>query len=72
MEEQNGSPFPLLRTLGIIFIVLKLCGVITWSWIWVLCPFWCQFLLSIIVLLICYIVRWREERYWKNLKPKND
>lgn len=26
--------------LGITFIVLKLCKVIDWDWIWVLCPFW--------------------------------
>ena len=30
----------LLGVLGIVFIVLKLCNVINWSWIWVLCPFW--------------------------------
>lgn len=26
--------------LGIAFIVLKLCGVIDWSWWWVLSPYW--------------------------------
>ena len=26
--------------LGIAFIVLKLCGVIDWSWWWVTCPLW--------------------------------
>lgn len=26
--------------LTIVFIVLKLCGVITWSWWWVLAPIW--------------------------------
>ena len=26
--------------LGIVFIVLKLCGVITWSWWWVTVPLW--------------------------------
>jgi hypothetical protein len=26
--------------LGTAFIVLKLCGVIAWSWWWVLAPFW--------------------------------
>ena len=29
-----------LDVLGIIFIILKLCGVIQWSWLWVLFPFW--------------------------------
>ena len=26
--------------LGIVFVILKLCGVIAWSWWWVTCPFW--------------------------------
>lgn len=34
----------LFTTLGLIFIVLKLLGVITWSWLWVLSPFWIPFI----------------------------
>lgn len=30
--------FPL--ALGLLFIGLKLGGVIAWSWLWVLSPFW--------------------------------
>lgn len=30
----------LATLLGVTFIVLKLTGVITWPWIWVLSPFW--------------------------------
>lgn len=26
--------------LGVTFIILKLCNVIAWSWVWVLSPFW--------------------------------
>ena len=26
--------------LGVAFVILKLIGVITWSWLWVLAPFW--------------------------------
>lgn len=35
--------FPILSILGLIFITLKLAGigvVATWSWWWVLSPFW--------------------------------
>lgn len=28
----------LLESLAVLFIALKLCGVITWSWVWVLSP----------------------------------
>ena len=35
--KSSGSGMFLL---GILFIVLKLTGVIAWPWIWVLSPFW--------------------------------
>ena len=40
--------------LGLVFIVLKLCGVITWSWLWVLSPIWIPvvFVLGIFVIFI--------------------
>ena len=34
------SGLSLGSILGIVFIILKLCNVITWSWLWVLCPLW--------------------------------
>lgn len=34
--------------LTIVFIVLKLCNVITWSWLWVLSPLWIAILLLFI------------------------
>lgn len=40
--------------LGIVFIVLKLCGVIAWSWWWVTAPLWGGAALVIAgVLVIC-------------------
>jgi hypothetical protein len=38
--------------LGVIFITLKLCGVIAWSWVWVLAPFWIGSVVALILLLI--------------------
>lgn len=32
--------FPVLGLLGTAFVILKLCGVIGWSWWWVTVPFW--------------------------------
>ena len=40
--------------LAIVFIVLKLCHVIEWSWIWVLSPLWIGFVLFIIISFIIY------------------
>ena len=41
----------LLGTLlTVLFVGLKLCNVITWSWIWVLSPLWIGWALGIIIL----------------------
>lgn len=37
--------------LAIIFTVLKLCGTISWSWIWVLCPVWIPLVIAIVLIL---------------------
>lgn len=42
--------------LTIAFIVLKLVGVIDWSWLWVLSPLWISFILTIFILLVVIIV----------------
>ena len=39
-EVQIGGGCSLGTVLFLIFLVLKLCGVITWSWWWVTCPLW--------------------------------
>lgn len=38
--------------LQIAFIVLKLCKVINWSWVWVLAPMWIS-LIFVVVVAIC-------------------
>ena len=42
--------------LTIVFIVLKLCGVISWSWVWVLSPVWISFSLVVIIIAITLLV----------------
>ena len=49
-----------LTGLALLFIALKLCGVIHWSWLWVLSPLWIPFGLIIIftlVILVCKIIK---------------
>lgn len=38
--------------LTVAFIVLKLCHVIEWSWLWVLAPMWIPFVIGVIILLV--------------------
>lgn len=46
----------LLTVIGAVFVILKLCGVIKWSWIWVLCPFWIGMIGTIVSLIIALIM----------------
>jgi glucan phosphoethanolaminetransferase (alkaline phosphatase superfamily) len=56
METQSSGGIGFVGLLTIVFIVLKLCNVIKWSWIWVLSPLWISAIIAIFVLLICLII----------------
>lgn len=45
-----GSSLPVI--LGVVFIVLKLTGVIGWPWIWVLAPFWLGFAFTLVAFVV--------------------
>lgn len=50
MEKQTSdSGIGFCGLLTIAFIVLKLCNVIAWSWVWVLSPLWIPVALAIVV-----------------------
>ncbi len=52
------NSFPILGILGLIFITLKLTGVIGWSWWWVLSPFWMPALsLALIITLVYFSIK---------------
>ena len=58
MSEQiniNNGGTKLLNLLVVLFIALKLCGIITWSWWWVLSPIWISLGLAAVVLTIVVI-----------------
>ena len=54
----GGSGIGLGTLLTVAFVVLKLCKVINWSWVWVLAPLWISVGLSIIILLIILLILW--------------
>lgn len=39
-EASSSGGIGLLGVLGVVFVTLKLCGLIHWSWWWVLLPFY--------------------------------
>lgn len=49
--EKSGASFPLLSILFCIFVVLKLTGVIAWSWWWVTAPLWAPVLVLLWILI---------------------
>jgi len=53
-SKSGGIGFFGLLTL--IFITLKLTGVIAWSWLWVLAPFWAPIALAILFFVIAFII----------------
>ena len=50
----GGVSIPMV--LFLIFIVLKLCGIITWSWWWVTAPLWGGIALILGILLIFLLI----------------
>lgn len=42
--------------LTVAFVILKLCGVISWSWWWVLAPTWIPLAIVLVILIIGGII----------------
>lgn len=42
--------------LTIAFVVLKLCGVITWSWLWVLSPLWIGVAVGLVIAAVAVLI----------------
>ena len=42
--------------LFVVFLVLKLCKVIAWSWWWVTAPLWIPTIISIVAIILCVVV----------------
>ena len=56
----NANGIGFYGLLAIVFITLKLIGIINWSWFWVLSPIWIPFaiwLVIIVVILVCVLIK---------------
>ena len=64
MDKNNNTSSGGIGFAGLLticFIVLKLIGIINWSWVWVISPIWISAII-IMVLVIIFIVaevKWR-------------
>lgn len=67
-RNSSSSGIGICGVLTIVFVVLKLVGVINWSWLLVLCPLWIDILLTVIVLVVLAVLGDRKIK--KNEKSK--
>ena len=51
-KSSSGAGIGFTGLLQLLFIALKLVGVINWSWLWVLSPIW----ISLVIVVICLII----------------
>ena len=55
-KTENSVSIGISEVLTVVFVVLKLTGVISWSWWWVLSPIWISVAIFLIALFIIFIV----------------
>lgn len=51
-NNSTNSGIGFTGFLTLIFICLKLCNIIKWSWLWVLSPIWISVLIIIVLIII--------------------
>lgn len=51
----NISGGAFLTLLSIVFIILKLTGVIDWSWAWILAPIWMPLCFALVILILLLV-----------------
>ncbi|MCR6096880.1 hypothetical protein HXA31_20555 [Salipaludibacillus agaradhaerens] len=66
MSNTSSGGIGFTGLLTVLFIALKLTGVINWSWVWVLSPIWISFsifiLVFVVVLLIAALMDIKKEK----------
>lgn len=55
-KNSSGGGIGIAGLLGIVFIVLRLCEVISWSWWWVLSPFWIPVALIVVGAIVMTLI----------------
>jgi hypothetical protein len=50
----SSSGISFAGALTVAFVVLKLYGVVAWSWWWVLSPLWISFLLAVVIIAVVF------------------
>lgn len=62
--ENKSKGIGFTGALTLIFITLKLCGVINWGWLWVLAPLWIGWAVALLIIAGVALGAWISERWW--------
>ena len=68
--DRYNSHYPLLTLTFIVFLTLKLCNVIAWSWWWVTAPLWGGAILLFLWFVGVVILAVIQEQKYEELKQK--
>lgn len=52
MNDNSSKGLGFASVLTLVFIVLKLMGVISWSWVWVLAPLWIDLIITLVIVFL--------------------
>lgn len=55
MSEKSSGGVGFCGLLTLLFIALKLCNVIDWSWYWVLSPLWIPFAFGVVLFFLLFL-----------------
>ena len=61
MKNNNTGGIGFCSLLALVFITLKMLGVIPWSWGWVLSPIWIPMILVVVLMVILIILKGGDE-----------
>lgn len=56
-KVESSGGVSILGLLFLVFLVLKLTHVISWSWWWITAPLWIPVVLAIVIILIVELIR---------------
>lgn len=65
-KTSSSISFPTLLFLS--FLILKLCGVIDWSWWWITAPLWGVLVFAVVMGIIITFIEKPEPTIWDKLK----
>lgn len=56
MQDKKTNNLEFFAAIAMILTILKLAGVISWSWLWILAPLWIPIGLALILLIIALLI----------------